>query len=95
MMQLAVVGLLVPLEGFLILKLPMSIPVFYSLFYFALIAFHSISVSFYIYDLLTKSKRQNKSLWFFILLTLPLIGILMYCMTMKRKKRHRSYSHFG
>jgi len=92
--QLAGVGLLVLIEGFLILKLPMSIPTFLSLFCFALSALHSISASFYIYDLLTKSKRPNKSLWFFMLLTLPLIGILMYCMTMKRNKPYRSYSHF-
>ncbi len=93
--QLAGAGLLILFQGFLILKLPMSIPVFYRLFCFALSAFHSISASFYIYDLLMKSKRPNKSMWFFMLLALPLIGILMYRMTMKRKKRQRSYSHLA
>jgi len=66
--------------------------IFYRLLYFVLLTLHILLAGFSIYDLLTKSKRPKKILWFFILLIFPGVGALAYRITMKRRKRHHLFS---
>jgi Phospholipase_D-nuclease N-terminal len=37
-------------------------------------------------DLFTKSRRDNKVQWMLLILLVPLIGVMCYNLTMKRKK---------
>jgi hypothetical protein len=37
-------------------------------------------------DLLTKSKRKNKIQWMLFILLVPVIGVMAYNLTMKRRK---------
>lgn len=47
---------------------------------------HLAIVSFYLFDLFTKSRRKNKPGWAVFILFIPIIGIVIYNATKKRRK---------
>jgi hypothetical protein len=51
------------------------------------LAAHLIIFTVLAFDLFSTSKRQGKFLWMFFLLFLPVISVLVYQLSMKRKKR--------
>lgn len=48
---------------------------------------HSILVLLYSYDLLTRSKRHNKINWLILISLIPFVGVIIYELTKKRRKK--------
>jgi uncharacterized membrane protein len=64
---------------------------FQNLLIVILASLHLVLAFFHVYDLFTKSRRNQKFLWMIFLLTVPIISFFIYRNTMKR---HRNGSLF-